>query len=351
MSYNRALKTIHLDRSEEIAHLENLDHPLFMQELVGFDPWENPRQAYIDAYTALDIDWIIGIPGRSIRFDNGISGVRDRNGFVLTEWGLSGSAWREDYQFDEVEDVLAFDPVINQNSEKLLTLDYARAEIDRRRSDQEMLGSSAIVSGIYYTMLFQFGIMIFNWELFLSAAASDAELFRRVLEGFAAVSHRNMELWAQEDINLLFVHDDIAIEQGMVFRPDWYRKNVFPLYEYILEPVKTRKNLKVAFVSDGDYSAVLNDLVSVGFDGFVINSPAMDLGEISQKLGDRAFLAGGIDTNVLTLGQPDDVRKEVRDCLEKTRPARGFFMHSGGDLPHNIPLENMRAYFHATGRI
>jgi uroporphyrinogen-III decarboxylase len=155
----------------------------------------------------------------------------------------------------------------------------------------------------------------------------------------------------EEDVNLFFMHDDIAIEQGMVFRPKWYRQYIFPLYEYILEPVKTKKGVKVAFVSDGNYGAVLEDLVNIGFDGFVVNSPAMDLGEISRRFGDRIFLAGGIDTNILTLGKPDDVTRAVTRCLENVNHSKGFFLHSGGDLPHNIPSENMYAYFQATGRL
>jgi hypothetical protein len=351
LSLSRALKTIYLQDHEGISHLENLDHPAFMQELIGYDPWKNPPQAYVDAYQGLDIDWIIGIPKHSIRLSAGESSRKAADDTVYTEWGMSGSGWREGHRFHDLESILAFDPIENAQGEMLVTREYNRKNIENRRLDQEWMGVSAIVSGIYYTTLFQFGIMIFDWEPFLSAAAREPKRFARVLEGFAEVSHRNLTEWANEEVDLLFMHDDIALEAGMVFKPDWYRKNLFPLYEYILEPLKSRKGLKIAFVSDGDYSLVLDDLVAVGFDGFVINSPRMDLEAIARKYGENVFLAGGIDTNILTFGKPGDVAKEVHNSLEKLRPARGFFLHSGGDLPHNIPLENIRAYFHATGRL
>lgn len=345
MSYQRALKTINLQPTQGIAHLENLDHPQFMRELIGYNPWDQPQQAYTDAYKALDVDWVIGIPDHCIKIDPNESSYHAEDGTVYTEWGLSGSAWRRDYRFHDSESVLAFDPLLNTTGENLVTREYNQTQIDRCRVDQKLMGDSAMVSGLYYTTLFQFGIMIFDWELFLATAASEPKRFQKVLEGFAEVSRRNMSMWAQEDMKLFFMHDDIAMEQGMVFSPEWYRKFLFPLYEYIIEPVKARKDAKLAFVSDGNYIAVLNDLVSLGFDGFVINSPLMDIEEISNHFGSRIFLAGGINTNVLTLGRPEDVVREVKTCLKKVRSAGGFFMHSGGDLPHNIPIENLRAYF------
>ena len=345
MSYQRALNTINLQPKQGIAHLENLDHPQFMQELIGYNPWDNPRQAYIDAYKALDADWVIGIPDRCVKIGSDKSSYHAEDGTVYTEWGLSGSAWREDYLFHDSESVLAFDPVSNTPGEKLVTPEYNQKQIEQCREDQKAMGDSAMVSGLYYTTLFQFGIMIFNWELFLATAASEPKRFQKVLEGLAEVSRRNISMWAKEDMKLFFMHDDIAIEQGMVFNPEWYRKILFPLYEYIIEPIKARKDVKLAFVSDGNFIAVLNDLVTIGFDGFVINSPLMDIEEIAKRFGSRIFLAGGINTNVLTLGRPEDVVREVKTCLKRVRSAGGFFLHSGGDLPHNIPIENMRAYF------
>jgi hypothetical protein len=348
MSYARALSVLQGKPTDRVSRFEVLDHPAYMEELIGYDPWSNPLQAYLDAYRALDLDWATGVPRHSVRFDSGESARRTADGTVYTEWGLSGSSWREEYLFHDVESVLAFEPLVNTEGEELVTVESNQERIDRRRSDQELLGDSVLVSGSYYTTLFQFPIMVFGWELFLIAAASEPERFQRVLVDFAEVSRRNLAAWAAEGTELLLVHDDIAMERGLVFRPQWYRERLFPLYEYLLEPLMERSDLQVAFVSDGNYGALLDDLVSIGFDGFVINSPAMDLGEIAGRLGDRVFLAGGIDTKVLTSGTPEEIVEQVNLCWEKVRPARGFFLHSGGDLPHNIPLDNIRAYFDAS---
>ena len=350
MSYARAVATSRLETKDRVAHIEILDHPQFMQELIGYDPWTSPRQAYADAYRALDIDWIIAIPQRSIRFDPGESSRETADGTRFTEWGLSGSFWRGEYLFHDTESVLAFDPVANTQGEPLVTIEYNQRFLADRRSDQQLVGDSAIVTGVYYTTLFQFGIMVFDWELFLATAAAEPKRFQPVLQGFAEVSRRNLEALVAEGPDLVLIHDDIAMERGMVFRPDWYREHLFPLYEYLLEPVMANPDIKSAFVSDGYYTSVLDDLVSLGFDGFMINE-CMDLGAIANQHGEQLFLMGNVDTSVLTFGTTQDVWREVGRTIDEARPAGGHFIRAIGDLPHNIPLDNIRAYFDAAAEL
>ena len=342
MSYDRALKTIHLQPTDRVAQQENFDHPQLMQELVDYDPWEHPREAYIDTYKALDVDWIFGLPSRAIRFEKGESSRQGDHGVRYTEWGLSGSSWREEYPVHDIDEVLAYDPEASHS-----THGDPLAGI---RADQESMGDDAIVTGIFYTTLFQYPIMTFGWELFLTAAAAEPDRFQRVLEGFARVSRRNIEKWAAAAPPLIMIHDDVALERGLVFRPDWYRQRLFPLYEELLEPILSHPEIKVAFVSDGDYTPLLDDLVAIGFDGFLINDN-MDLGGIARTIGRDHFLIGNVNTLTLTYGTPEQVESEVARCLEEAKPCPGHFIKATRDLPHNIPLANIRAYFDAVDRL
>ena len=340
MSYQRVLDAIHLRPTDRVAEQENLDHPAFMRELIGYDPWSNPAQAYIDTYKKLDVDWIFGIPKRTVRFERGESSRDGADGIRYTEWGMTGSSWREDFAFTDIEDVLNYDPMT------LISAEGINQTIQNCRDDQALMGDAALVSGLYYTTLFQFPIMTFGWELFLMAAASEPERFDRVLRDFAAVSCFNVAAWAKSGFDLVLLHDDIAMERGLVFHPKWYRKRLFPLYERILEPLKANRNLRVAFVSDGDYTPMLDDLVALGFDGFIINNN-MNLAEIARGIGKDHFLIGNVSTSILTFGTPEDVRLEVKRCLDDARPCAGHIIKATADLPHNIPVVNMRAYFDA----
>jgi len=352
MSYRRAMDAIHLRLGQELAQQENLDHPAFMRDILGRDPWEDPRQAYVDAYRSLDVDWVLGIPSGESGRDafRTESSIDLGNGARMTEWGLSGSTWRDEHPFADVEAVLAYDPLVNRPHLPFATPESGCRNLDQVRECQHMLGTSAMVSAMRYPTLFTACIQAFGWPLFMTAAASEPDRFRHTLEGFADVSRHIVDAWAAASWPLILIHDDIAMQEGLVFRPEWYRREIFPLYERILEPILQRPEVRVCFVSDGDYSAALPDLAALGFHGFFVN-PNMDLESIVRVHGSDHFLVGNIDTAMLTFGHPQEIRAAVTHCAELGRRCPGYFIKAMGDLPHNIPVENLRAYFAACAEV
>ncbi|MBC7235190.1 MAG: hypothetical protein H5T69_05070 [Chloroflexi bacterium] len=351
MSYRRALDAIHLRLGEGLAQQENLDHPTFIAQLIGRDPWQDPEQAYIDAYKALDIDWVLGINRSRASRDAfcAASSIALDDGARLTEWGLSGSYWREQHPFADVEDVWRYDPLVNKPFLSFVTVESGRQNLERVREMQAKMGDAALLSVMRYPTLFTACIQAFGWPLFMTAAAADPARFEPILHGFAEVSRRIIGHWAAERWPLILIHDDIAMQHGLVFHPRWYRQHIYPLYEYLLEPALSEPQVRVCFVSDGDYSVALPDLLSLGFHGFFVN-PNMDLAALSRAYGADHFIVGNIDTAVLTFGTPDEVQEHVRRCVEAAKPCAGHFIKAMGDLPHNIPLENLRAYFAACER-
>lgn len=348
MSYQHTLDLINLRGNGIRGQQETLDHPAWMQEVLKRDPWCNPHQAYIDAYTALDVDWVIGIPNPRLSRDTfaHTSSVDLGAGLRMTEWGLSGSAWHDTSRFHDLDEVLTFDPLTEALQGEHSIEQQAEATWRNLQTAQGEMGDTALISGIHYVTLFQACIMTFGWQLFLTAAGAEPERFQSVLYGFAEVTARFLSAYARNKPPLVLIHDDIAMQHGLVFHPDWYRKRLFPLYERLLAPLFADPAIRVCFVSDGDYSVLLPDLVALGFHGFLIN-PNMNLGEIAHKFGRDHFMVGNVDTAILTFGTEDDVRREVARCVDEAQPCAAHFIKAMGDLPHNIPLASMRAYFNA----
>ncbi len=211
---------------------------------------------------------------------------------------------------------------------------------------QQIVGEAALATGCYYTTLFQWFIMVFGWELFLITACTYPDRFAHTVALFAELTNRRYRHWIDTWESPIFcTHDDIAITRGLVFRPAWYRTNLWPHYERNFDVLK-QAGKKIIFTSDGNYTAALDDLATLGVDGFVID-PTMDLTEIVRRYGKTKVLAGNISTRLLTLGTPEDVVDEVRRCADIGRDAPGYFFRPIGDLPHNIPLENIKAYYGA----
>ena len=71
----------------------------------------------------------------------------------------------------------------------------------------------------------------------------------------------------------------------------------------------------------------------------------------ARRIGRDRFLVGNVSTSILTFGKVEDVEREVKRCLEDARPCAGHIMKATADLPHNIPLENIRTYFRVSNEM
>ena len=178
------------------------------------------------------------------------------------------------------------------------------------------------------------------------AAATDPERFERVLwEPWARVSRKQFEALAAIDEEVIFCHDDIAMTSGPVFRPDFYEKYIFSRYEWIMQPVLDAGK-KVVFVSDGNIEVFLDRLLQLPISGIMFENPATPFERVLETWGaaQRGFI-GGISTSILTLGTPEEVRTHTREVIEKGSRYPGFIISSCGQLPGNIPMDNILAYF------
>lgn len=337
MSYERALKAINLELGDMIPQIEFLRHPQFVHKITGMDNSEDVLVKLAEANRRLDLDMIW--------YESEVSAYDIKNhpeDYEVTDWGGTDSIWRKRYPVDTVEDVLNYSPLENFEITDNPKERAAYFNIDYKRV-KDVYGDSVLVPGGYYTTLVQWPIMVFGWELFLTAAASEPERFAEILEEFAELSRREITAWTELDIKVFISHDDLAMTSGPFFSADWYRKNVFPVYKKLWKPLK-EKGIKVIFCSDGKIESLMDDIVEAGADGFIFE-PVNDLKGIVKKYGNDKILIGNIDTKILTFGSFEDIENEVKRCVETAKECPGYFLNVSGQIPHNVPLENAEFYF------
>jgi hypothetical protein len=213
-------------------------------------------------------------------------------------------------------------------------------------------GDRAVMYDLYYTTLFMWPIETFGWEPFLMAAASQPDRFDAALwEPWSHVSRKHFQALAATDEEVIFCHDDIAIGSGPVFGLDFYERHVFSRYEWIMEPV-VQAGKKLVFVSDGDLGLFLERLLDFPIAGIMFENPITSFERVLETWGEagRGFI-GGVSTKLLTFGTPDEVAAHTREVIEMGSRYPGFIISSCGQLPGNIPLENMLAYFRTRNKM
>jgi len=324
-----------------------IDHPEYLRQLTGIDPIQDARGAFLEACHRWDVDFLFGGPPDRVEVFTGETHKAVDGRTKVTEWGISGSRWIEQTEFKTHEDVLTFEPkkhdlyTVYCSLKAGTTVSQLLDELgERHHREQEALGDQALVCGGFGTTLFQWFIAVFGWNLFLETAALYPERFRDVIARFVEMSRLYTEAWAQTDIVTFTSHDDLAMTRGLVFHPDWYRQYIIPWYPHIWEPLKAAGK-KIIFVSDGAYSALVDDLVAAGADGFYMES-LVNLEMMAQKFPDK-ILIGNTDPRIITFGTPSDVDEEVARCFRQAGHLSGYIFHPSGDLPHNIPIVNLEA--------
>lgn len=343
MSKQRFLQAVALEPVDRVPCNEWIDHPQFVSKLTGIDPYLDPTGAVAAAIRLLDIDWYVALPHRAHRFAPGESKKDMGNGHYVSEWGFTGSSWVKEHGFNSDEDVLTYNPLAKETPAE--RQQRYQNVIESIRSDQLLVGDHCYMSGLYYTTLFQWFILTFGWERFLMAAAAEPVLFEAVIERFAELSREYATFFAGTDLPVFYCHDDLALTKGLVFSPDWYRRYLFPHYRQIFEPIK-KAGKKIVFVSDGNYTELIDDLIDVGVDGLMVDH-FVDIEKVLQRYGGQVMIAGNVDIAKLTFGTPEDVRREVARCMAYGHRYAGYVIKVTGDLPHNIPLANIETYFAA----
>jgi uroporphyrinogen decarboxylase len=108
--------------------------------------------------------------------------------------------------------------------------------------------------------------------------------------------------------------------------------------------VREKISLPWIIHSDGNILPFLDDLLRLGIAGLHPNEKgATDIRATKQRYGKRVCLLGNVDLNVLGLGTPEDVDREVRELIRDIGPGGGYIVTSGNSLAGYLQPQNVIA--------
>lgn len=191
---------------------------------------------------------------------------------------------------------------------------------------------------------------LMGYETFCYKLHDEAELIWRMFETVGQLwLALYEEVAALPMVNALWLADDIAYGQGLLFSSHVMREHLFPWYRRIGEAA-ARHDKPLLFHSDGDLRPILDDLIACGVKALQpIEPKAMDIVELKRDYEGRLCLVGNIDLgSTLTLGTPDDVRAEVCERIRALAPGGGYCVGSSNSVTNYVPLPNFRAMLEAT---
>jgi uroporphyrinogen-III decarboxylase len=240
--------------------------------------------------------------------------------------------------FTDPDEALKMDPweLYGKVDEKKAIADFNTAYKNNCETNPDAVN----MTGIYVTCISGL-IDIFGWDMLLTAAGTDPDAFGAMTNRYAGWIQQYFNALAKSDAKVIMVHDDIVWTQGAFIHPDWYRHFVFPNYRKYFAPLR-EAGKKILYTSDGNYTQFIDDIAPM-VDGLVME-PVTDMSYIAEKYGKTHVFIGNADTRILLLGTKDNIRAEVKRCMDIGKKYPGFFMAVGNHIPENTPLDNVLYY-------
>lgn len=153
---------------------------------------------------------------------------------------------------------------------------------------------------------------------------------------------------AKGRIDVFFIGDDYAGQKGMIFSLEYWRK-------YFKRPLARMFALahsygaRVMFHSCGAIRELLPELIDIGLDIIMplqLRADGMDPAGLKRDFGKSLSFYGGVDVQqTMVYGTEQDVRAEVRMCIDTLGRDGGYVLTSSHILLPEMPLGNILAMF------
>ncbi len=330
MSYDRGMAAFNLQAPAEVPHTQYITHPAWLDEVRKRQ--NRPEAGWPELF---DYDFVWSVDG-----PNWDRGRWTDMGHAVFQ--ADGSDYRQPTEspWQDIEDIYNLDPVA----------EYGPIDLDAQTEKYAAWWDKAktwdfVIPGGTYKSVVSFAIAAFGWENLLVAAGADPERFGQVLNRWTDYLLTFVRAWCRTGIEVYHTHDDLVWTQGGIFSPEFYREYVFPNLQRQWD-VARNAGKKVLFTSDGNFTEYVDDIAAAGAQGFIFE-PTTDLALVAKKYGKTHVIMGNADCRILTFGTKEQVRAEVKRCMDTAKDCPGYFFAVGNHIPPNIPIENADACMEA----
>ncbi|MHB0875483.1 MAG: uroporphyrinogen decarboxylase family protein [Anaerolineae bacterium] len=163
-------------------------------------------------------------------------------------------------------------------------------------------------------------------------------LMRRIADYNIAVFDRYLEL----GVDAVGFSEDLGTQKALLMSPRTFRQFLLPEYVRCFAHVLAEGKV-VRFHSCGCIEEIATDLASVGVTALnPVQARANDLPRLKQvAVAGGMALEGGVDSHLLTVGTPEQVREETARVLGILAPGGGYALGPDQGMPW--PRENWLA--------
>jgi len=196
------------------------------------------------------------------------------------------------------------------------------------------------------TTIFETGWALRGYEQMLMDFATNPDLAERILNIPYPYHLTAAKKLVEMGVDMIWTGDDVGMQTGMLISPKTWRRFLKPKMAHFIASLKAiNPQVKVAYHSDGNVSAIIPDLIEIGLDVLNPIQPAcMDPAELKRKYGDTLCFWGSMDEQyTLPFGTAEDVRAEVLTRLKTIGQDGGLVIGPTHHVQLDTPMDNFWA--------
>jgi len=137
---------------------------------------------------------------------------------------------------------------------------------------------------------------------------------------------------------------DMAASKGPMMSPAMFREFCFEAMRERVGAVRGYGQ-QVILHNCGNNRPLIPMFIEAGVQCYqsLQSIPDMEVGSLKAEFGDRMAFWGGISTEILIAGEPEDVRRNVRQAMERGAPGGGFILGPSHSIAKGTKYENFMA--------
>ena len=180
-------------------------------------------------------------------------------------------------------------------------------------------------------------------ERFIEIAEDPEGVAEKEMIG-AERSRASIAPFAEAGVDGISIGADYGFNSGPFVSPETFAKVYFPAMKRRCDVVHDF-GLPALFHSCGNNRIILDQMVAAGMDAYQAIQPIERIHEIKQEFGDRLTLWGGVSTDTLQRGTPEQVRQQALFTIKHCGPGGGLILSSSHSVIVRTPLANYQALF------
>ena len=206
------------------------------------------------------------------------------------------------------------------------------------RPDRDRL----FITGQLFYLVFERAWALMGMENFMMGLYTHPKEMHILLERIADYNVRVFERYLDLGVDAVGFSEDLGSQKALMMSPQTFREFILPAYERSFAPVLSAGKI-VNFHSCGCVQSIVQDLASIGVSILnPVQARANDLATVKETAtaGSMALM-GGVDSHLLVVGTPDEVRREALRVMGILGPGGGYLLGPDQGMPW--PAENYEA--------